>query len=316
MTLLDRPVFDVANDNRCAAEPIVDSHKEIAAAESDDTPTGVGGLSTKSSRAAAAERGAVERARLERARSRFKDRQAIGDPSCAANDNEDFPLLAVLRRDRLFDYIRMVERYRGLVSLCECEPLQGQFYGTDEGSVQHVTQSLKDDTAPEVAVDAACKAGWPSDKVRGGELVHKGVRAVKPHGPTPPTQAVAATEESRSRTAPSAVRFSETMLVAQIDAKPVLAELRAALGPLLEPFEDAVLGAANFEAIGTAEGIGPKGAQGAGKALVLRGLAAVDGAWHTIAARHAREARQAAMARLRRRKELARRAAVYLGLAA
>ncbi len=39
-----------------------------------------------------------------------------------------------------------------------------------------------------------------------------------------------------------------------MDAKPILAELRAALGPLVEPFEDAALGRRSYSDVGRANG--------------------------------------------------------------
>ena len=255
------PVFDRGRERPVA---FLD---DIAAQDTDDTPTGVGRLSSPVSAQAAKARRQAEKAAMLLARADIAARQGKGDPACAANDNEDFPLLAVLRRDGRDDFIRLVTRYRKLVALCNAQPLQGLDYGhSSGGQPEYVTQKLKGDTAPEVAIDAAHAAGWPDETVPGGELRYKGVRKVKPHGETPATHAVAATKETRVRTAPLAVKFNDTVLLSQIDSKPILAELRVALGPLVDPFEDAVLGARTFTAIGAARGyeVKPDVAEGAG----------------------------------------------------
>ncbi|WP_192359496.1 hypothetical protein [Mesorhizobium mediterraneum] len=263
-----------------------------------------------------AERRQKEKTRMHGEKERLAIRQGIGDPACPANDNEDFPLLAVLRRDGRDDYVRLVTRYRRLVALCASNPLPGIDYGhSSGGQPEYVTQRLKGDTAPEVAVDAAHAAGWPCDTVPGGELRYKAVRQVKPHGETPAARAVVATEETRVRTASLAVKFNDRVLLAQIDAKPILTELRLALGPLVDPFEDAVLGARTFTAIGKARGYEVK-PDIAGKALVFEALDALDGVWHAIAVRQRRLARRAEQTALRARSRLAASQASYFGRAA
>ena len=308
-----------ANDNT----PVFDRRKlpalfldDIEAQDSDDTPTDVGVLRTPASIEAARERRRTEKAAMRRARAAFEKRKGKSDPACPANDNEDFPLLAVLRRDDSDEFIRLVTRYRQLVALCMAQPLQGQAYGyTAGGSPEYVTQKLKGATAPKVAVNAAHKAGWPSDTVPGGELRYKAVRRVKPDGETPALHAVVAMEEARLRTAPLAVKFNDKVLLAQIDAKPILAELRASLGPLLDPFEDAVLGARTFTAIGKARGYEVK-PDIAGRALVFEALEALDATWHDIAVRERKQAKQAEQTALRARSRGAASLAAYLGRSA
>ena len=151
----------------------------------------------------------------------------------------------------------------------------------------------------------------------GGEIRYK--EAFKLKGGTyslPAQRAGVAMEENKVRNAPLAVKFNDKVLIAQIDAKPILAELRAALGPLLDPFEDAVLGGQTLTEIGDQEGIGPKGAAGAGKALVFRAMSALDGAWHDIAVRDRKKEREAEAVALRARARIAAKAAAYLGRAA
>ncbi|TIO52965.1 MAG: hypothetical protein E5X80_05055 [Mesorhizobium sp.] len=308
----DKPVFDVANDDRAPA-PILD---DICAIDgTDDTPTNVGALSTYSSREAARARREAEKTAMALAKASLAARQGGkgDDYDGAANDNEEFPLLAVLRRDKLDQHIRTVMAYRRLVALCEAQPLQGLAYSAKDGiNPEHRSTNL--DGVAEV--DAAADAGWPSDIVAGGNIRYKEVKQLK--GGTfslPPKRAVVAIGETRLRTAPLAVKFSDRVLLSQIDSKPVLASLRSALGPLLEPFEDAVLAGQTFTSIGDREGFKVK-PDVAGKALVMRAIVAIEGAWHDIVIEHRRAAKDADKRARLRRAQLAIERARYFGRAA
>lgn len=70
-------------------------------------------------------------------------------------------------------------------------------------------------------------------------------------------------------------------LLAAIDSKRVIRRLQIALGPLREVFEDGVLHGETLSAIGAQRGIGQH-ASGAGKALVMLGLEAVQREFHQI----------------------------------
>lgn len=220
-------------------------------------------------------------------RKRIEARQAIGDPACAANDNEDFPLMSVLRRDERSDYIALVLGYRQLVALAEAEPLKGLDYGAGN-DLPLVTRSKLQDGAKEV--DEAAATNWKDGVVSGGEIAYRTeVKRSKAALPLSPKRSVPSNSETGQgvRTAGFHMKFTDAILIEHIDAKPVLAALRAALGPLLDPFEDAVLGGRTFSQIGRGDKFEVK-PDVAGKALVFRGLAAVDGAWEEIRIRQAR----------------------------
>ncbi|WP_411906272.1 hypothetical protein [Rhizobium mayense] len=220
-------------------------------------------------------------------RKRIEARQSIGDPACAANDNEDFPLMAVLRRDNLSRYIELVLGYRRLVALAEAEPLKGRDYGAGKDLSVVKRSTLKDGVSE---VDDAAAADWKYATVPGGEIEYRSeIKRSKAAHPLPPKRSVPTNSEIGYgvRTAGFHVKFTDATLIEHIDAKPVLAALRAALGPLLDPFEDAVLGGRTFSQIGRGEKFDVK-PDVAGKALVFRALAAVDGAWDEIRRRQAR----------------------------
>ncbi|KAA0689839.1 hypothetical protein DTW90_30575 [Neorhizobium sp. P12A] len=220
-------------------------------------------------------------------RKRIEARQAIGDPTCAANDSEAFPLMTVLRRDELSRYAELVLAYRGLVALAEAEPLKGLDYGSGK-DLPLVTRSTLRDGVEEI--DEAAGVEWVDGAVPGGEIVYRSeIKRSKAAQPLPPKRSVPTNPETGQgvRTAGFHVKFTDATLIEHIDAKPVLAALRGALGPLLDPFEDAVLGGRTFSQIGRGDKFETK-PDIAGKALVFRGLAAVDGAWEEIRIRQAR----------------------------
>ena len=96
-TSIDRPVFDVANDNA----PVRLLDDRIIKTDTDDTPSGaavgkrVGELAAARARIAT---GIAERA--EAHRTRIAARQAIGDPDVPATDNQAWPLLPACGRYR------------------------------------------------------------------------------------------------------------------------------------------------------------------------------------------------------------------------
>src|SRR5690606_3031922 len=103
---------------------------------------------------------------------RRNKRQDIGDPDCRLSENEDFPLLAVLRRDRATNMIASVLAYRRLVALCESEPLKGQSYGDGNANGINVEyrSTLRDGVAE---VDEANRKGFKGQQVAGGEIEYR-----------------------------------------------------------------------------------------------------------------------------------------------
>lgn len=216
---------------------------------------------------------------------RIKKRQRIGNPDCPRSRDEDFPLLAVLRRDKLQDYIRVVLEYRRLFALCEAEPLKGQAYGANEPGMAVAYVSRRMTGLKEV--NEAAAAGFPGSSVPGGEIIYeRKVRKSKGAYDIPAvrkknvdvdayfegdggTSKVGTTESLH-------IRVTEDVLLDRIDRAPILAKIRAALGPLLEPFEDAVLGGQTLQSVGNTAGFFGRDATSAGKALVLQGVAVAD----------------------------------------
>ena len=299
MTKYDGPVFGAANDNAS----LFDNPAEYM---DDDAPASARKSTTPDERAAARQRLQVKRdaeaKRMAAVRVKLEARQAIGDPACEANDNEDMPLLKTLRKAGDAGRVAMVMKYRALVALCAAEPLQGQTLPTKQvAGIESETRKLKG----VAEVERAAADGFKGDRVAGGEIKYKGVR--KPKGgkhSAPATRRVAANDNTTASSAPVARRFNDDVLVAQIDAKPFLAELQAAMGPLLEAFEDAVLCGATLGDVGRATGATVK-PEIAGKALVFGALDALSDAWSQIAGRERRLAADAVRKVERRRRELA-----------
>jgi hypothetical protein len=248
----------------------------------------------------------------------IRRRQDIGDPACAANDNESFPLLAALRREKNEALVSMVLRYRRLVALVEAQPLQGvRFSSGQDGRVEHRADPL---AGPE-AVDAAAETGWQGDKVLGGEIRYRSeVKRSRGAFPLPAKRARPVDAEKQDQFADEFVPvsasvalakpFNDEVLIQQLDAKPLLSHLRSSLGPLLAPFEDAVLGGRTYTEIGRGDGVKVK-PDAVGKAFVMRALKAVDVAWHEYEVEQRRAAKAAARAVAAARRGIAARQSAY-----
>lgn len=211
---------------------------------------------------------------------RWGKRQEIGDPDCRLSESEDFPLLAVLRRDKAQGMIASVLAYRRLVALCEAEPLKGQSYGQTTGMErEYETRRMR---GVEEVNEAASK-GFKGKLVPGGEVVYER-RVRKSDGAYDiPAKRILPAEVSDDgtpiggRTESLHIKLNEDTLADYIDSKPRLEKIRAALGTLLEPVEDAVLGGQTLGWIGQQDGHVGRAAEMAGKALVFRGLTVIDG---------------------------------------
>lgn len=211
-------------------------------------------------------------------------RQSIGDPNCRPSENEDFPLLAVLRRDQRHDLILAALNYRQLVALCESEPLKGMDYSAADG-LEVVRRHVLRDGVKEV--EAAAKDGFRGHQVAGGEIVYRSEvkRSKGPYSlPVKHKRPAVAKDDGDpiiGRTRSLHVTINDNNLAEYIDAQPRLAKIRAALGGLQDPLEDAVLGGRTMQQIGEEEGFKGASAASAGKALVYRGLAILDGFFGT-----------------------------------
>lgn len=255
----------------------------------------------KAARINVATRTAEERKGMGKLIKIIRKRQDIGDPSVVQSRGEDFPLLETLRRDNMHHHIKLVRDYRALVALCEAEPLKGLDYSKADGG-ETVRESIGL-TGP-IDIDQAASTGWKV--IADGEIKYssKLKKSKGTYSLPSKRKGAALVKESGETNAPKTeslhVKLTDEVLIAHIDAKPILAELRAALGPLLEPFEDAVLGARTFTHIGRNEGFSVK-PDVAGKALVARAISALQGAWHDIAVRE-RKLEQMAERNLKRKR--------------
>ncbi|PTV72141.1 hypothetical protein [Agrobacterium pusense] len=259
---------------------------------------------TAEERAAGRERAkakaADEARKMAKVRRAIVKRQSIGDPSCVQSRGEDFPLLEALRRDEREDLVAVVLRYRRLVALCEAEPLKGLDYSkADGGEVVRETKRL----TPESDIDRAAASDWkemPSGEIKISTKVKKSKGS---HSIPPRRTVVAANDNVASgsviKTESLHVKITDEILNEHIDAKPILAELRSSLGPLVEPFEDAVLGGQSYSEIGKRRGEVLKPAV-AGRALVGMAIGTVSIRWQEIDRREARLA-ELALSRFRNR---------------
>lgn len=212
----------------------------------------------------------------------------------AANDNlQGWELLRQLRREKRHEDVEAVEFYRGLCSLIASQPLRGIDYGYD-ASAEKEYRSLKMSGVKDV--DAAAKTGFKGDEVPGGEIEYKEVRKRSLSDldwEHQPKRYSAANDETKVKSRPFAVKFNENIMIAKIDMRPILQELRSSLGVGLAPFEDAVLGGKTLTEIGEARGFNGKQASAAGKALINAAINGLRETWDRIKSRQRKEARQA-----------------------
>lgn len=222
----------------------------------------------------------IEKRAITRMRNKIDKRQNIGDPDCVQSRDEDFPLLAVLRRDKAHSMIVAVMAYRALVALCESEPMKGQQYGQSSGMSQEY-ETRKMIGVDEV--DAAAAEGFKDTSVPCTDVVYeRRVRKSEGAYNIPAKRRLAAEVSDDGtpiggRTESLHIKINEDTIADYIDSKPRLAQIRSALGPLLEPVDDAVLGGQTLKSIGEREGFTGVHANSAGNALVMRGIAVLDG---------------------------------------
>lgn len=241
---------------------------------------------TAQERAAGRERAkakaAEEGKKMAKVRRAIVKRQSIGDPSCRQSEGEDFPLLEALRREGREDVIAIVIRYRRLVALCEAEPLKGLDYSkADGGEVVRETKKL----TPEADIDAANASNWkdmPDGEVKVTTKIKKSRGS---YASAAKRTIVAANDNVASgsviKTESLHVKITDEILNEHIDAKPILSELRNALGPLVEPFEDAVLGGRSYSDVGRTSGEDGRPSV-AGKAIVGMACGTISVKWQEI----------------------------------
>lgn len=243
---------------------------------------------------------AEEAKRMAKLRRSIVKRQSIGDPACVQSRSEDFPLLEALRREDREDLVAVVLRYRRLVALCEAEPLKGLDYSkSDGGEVVRETKRL----TPEADIDRAAASDWK--EIPSGEIkISTKVKKSKGSHSIPPRRTVVAANDNTAagsviKTESLHVKITDEILNEHIDAKPILGELRSSLGPLVEPFEDAVLGGQTYTEIGKKAGERTQPAV-AGRAVVGTAIGFISVKWQEIDKREARLA-ELALSRFRNR---------------
>ncbi|QTN04480.1 hypothetical protein GTN27_14695 [Ochrobactrum sp. EEELCW01] len=211
----------------------------------------------------------------------------------AANDNlQGWELLRQLRRDQRHDDIEVVELYRGLCGLIASNPLQGIDYGYDASMEKEFTS----DKMTTDEIDQAAANNWPTTDIPGGDIKYGSVRkrSKSDLGWThPPKKYAVADEDTKVKARPFSVKFNENVMIAKIDMRPVLEELRASLGIGLDAFEDAVLAGKTFTEIGEARGYKHRQASSVGRELVCASIGALRVAWQKIKTRQRKEAKQA-----------------------
>lgn len=184
-------------------------------------------------------------------------------PPKASNDNHGWPLLKALRQDGKDQLIAAAERYQALWHRAHTVPL-GTGSADDLFVVPRYSKKDDPDNGTRGTLEITHTAGdWAGGKVLPETGMMASARAVK--GKLNPTRR--ATKRIRTD-------HTESIMAAILDARVMITRLHGLLGPLVEPFEAAVITGATLTEIGEAGGIGQHAA-GAGKLVVMMGLEVV-----------------------------------------
>lgn len=252
--------------NFVAERLLLNSRIEAAAMRpaNDNTP------SSTVEQVVARRRGPTPSADYRKLSARLARRQSVGDPR-ADNDNQAWPLAEQLRRDGNEVLLRVAERYQHIYESAQYVPktvgtIADDFWSPEQHhAVNSKTGKIKNNgqkrskTAGSMPIDdGTYKVSAVTDEV--AEEIMKDGPVTFPRRPKMPAMG----------------KWKGDMaLIAAIDARPMLYRLQAALGPLLDAFEDAVISGMTFTEIGRDGGIGQHAA-GAGKYAVMLGLQAVQ----------------------------------------
>lgn len=183
----------------------------------------------------------------------------------AANDNEDWPLAKLLRTEGQDELLAMAERYRQMYDAANSPT---ELRGTDAADNIYLMSDTRLDESTGALVDKGAKR----------------VKGRKARADEPPRQALRTrVDQPKAMSARVPKKWNgDWPLLNKIDAGRDLAAAQAALGPVREAFEAAVIGGETLEAIGRDHGVGNKtGAKGAGRALVYLGLQYLDEHWRS-----------------------------------
>jgi hypothetical protein len=217
-------------------------------------------------------------------------RQSFGDPNCELHRGNDCPLLTNLKREGHEEFAALVLAYRKLAATAAMQPVQSMTHGYDASiNVQMRSERLtpEQDIEDAAAIAAANDNKWP--ELPRGEIRYKN-EVVRIKGNQKDIAArrkkpVDSDCESDSGHCQGYDKlhenFSASSIDAHIDAKKTLGILRATLGPLLTPFEDAALAGMTMTQVGRKEGFSIK-PDLVGKALCHRALATLRWVLHDL----------------------------------
>ncbi len=198
---------------------------------------------------------------------------------CPANDNQAWPLAQWLRKDGSTELLRVAERYRAMYDASIIDvplmgTLQDDLYNVP---IEHRVHNRED-----------------------GSVGYKGQRRVKSaigqfDGDDGNYQIVAINDDVTQEMEATGKTFprkpakpvprkwnGDRLLIEAIDCRKIIHRLQHALGPLREPFEDAVLHGETLSAIGEAKGGNSVSSGPIGRAYVMDGLAIVQRELATI----------------------------------
>lgn len=180
------------------------------------------------------------------------------------NDNQAWPLLAQLRRDGNEVLVPVAERYRQTFDRATMNGLQGVDV---EGGLFNVVQRPAVKSDPDMRTKGPLKLAHTAAQSHGGRKVIPMNEDKRKDNDKP--------NPTRPGTARSYTKRTDEMAVSVIDAKRDITRLRAALGPLVEPFEEAVISGDTLTEIGKRRDAG-QSSPGAGKLVVMMGLEVVQ----------------------------------------
>lgn len=195
-------------------------------------------------------------AAVARITKRIARRQSIGDGwDGRTNDNIGWPLAKALLAAGQQDLLKYAMRYRQIETSATSEVLLG---GTSLGQ-------------DPVQID---QKTWVRPDGSVAYLGDRKITSAKFAGEAPATQKVRTSDTTMKAAAPVPKKWNgDAKVIDHIDDTRRLARLRAALGPIVAPVEEAVLHGATLEEVGRGMGAGSqKGASATGKAVVCMGL--------------------------------------------
>ncbi|QPC93532.1 hypothetical protein [Mesorhizobium sp. INR15] len=189
----------------------------------------------------------------------------------AANDNIDWPLAKLLKAEGNDHCLRLAERYRDVWNVAN---MPHDLVGRDLADNVYLMADVRLDEST-------------------GELTDKGPKKImgkKARLDEPAKRSVVADpDKTKKRAKPIAkIWQGDWALIHHLDCARELSALQTSLGFLREGFEAAVVFGDTLEKIGRGHGVGNQaGAKGAGRALVMLGMQAVDELWQKPARNHA-----------------------------